>query len=189
MPEQEHETDSIQIWLVTGTPGAGKSTVSDLLAKSWPRAAHVEGDVLQTFIVAGGVRPGHEPRKEAAAQTRLNVVNQALLAKSFADAGFYVVLDFVVTTQEKLDIIRQTIAPHPLHLLVLDPGPEEVLRRDAGRENKHVAAFYLDHIDKIRAGIGGVGLWWTDNGSSPEQIVFSARSHAAKACLPPVLGS
>jgi adenylylsulfate kinase-like enzyme len=189
MSEQECGSDSIQIWLVTGTPGAGKSTIANLLARSWPRAACIEGDVLQGFIVAGGVPPGHEPRKEAVIQTKLAVVNQALLAKSYADAGFCAVLDFVVATRERLDIIRRVIGPHPLYLLVLDPGPEEVLRRDAGRENKHVAAFFLDHIDQLRANLSGVGLWWTDTESSPEQVVSGVRLNAAEACLPPVSGS
>jgi len=34
-------------------PGSGKSTVGRLLAKSFERAAYIEADVLQHFVVAG----------------------------------------------------------------------------------------------------------------------------------------
>ncbi len=65
------------IWLINGIPGAGKSTVSRLLAARFSRGVHIEGDVLQErFIVSGGVNPGGEPADEAQRQIELNVRNQ-----------------------------------------------------------------------------------------------------------------
>ena len=47
-----------EIWLITGIPGAGKSTVARLLAESFERAAYIEGDVLRGFVVSGGAWRG-----------------------------------------------------------------------------------------------------------------------------------
>ena len=79
--------------VVTGIPGAGKTTVARLLAQRFALAAHIEADQLQQMIVAGGLWPDEEPRDEAYRQLALRARNGALLAASFVGAGFTAVLD------------------------------------------------------------------------------------------------
>ena len=83
-------------FLVTGLPGSGKTTVSRALAQRFPRSVHIDGDVLSfDFVVRGLPDPfgDDEDRLEWDRQNALRAKHMCMLAKSFHDAGFVVVLD------------------------------------------------------------------------------------------------
>jgi hypothetical protein len=50
---------------------SGKSTVANLLAATFPKGVHLEGDVFRRFIVSGRHEMTPEPSEEALAQLRL----------------------------------------------------------------------------------------------------------------------
>ena len=52
---------SESIFIVSGIPGAGKTTVARQLSRSFERGVHIEADSLQLQIVSGGLWPNEEP--------------------------------------------------------------------------------------------------------------------------------
>jgi hypothetical protein len=145
--------------------------VSRMLAASFPRGAHVEGDWVGLMVVGGLVQPGEEPEDEGNRQMELTVRNQCLLARSFVEHGFVPVLDYVVVSRQRLGLYRELLSGLALHFVVLHPGKEVALRRDRDRPEKTVAAAFVDLEDVMVEELSGVGLWVESGGLSAEETV------------------
>ena len=99
------------VFIVAGIPGAGKTTVSRLLAERFDRGVHVESDLFQRMIVSGGLWVNEEPAEEAQRQLRLRGRNACLLADSFFEAGFTPVIDDVVIGSRLGEFTRRSPQP------------------------------------------------------------------------------
>lgn len=172
-------------WLLTGLPGAGKSTVSRLLTRTAPRTAHLEGDLLQSLVVSGLVWPHRAPAAEARRQFALAVRHQCLLARSFAAAGFVPVLDYSVWRRPVLARYRRALRALDLRLVVLNPGPDVARRRDRDRPGPDVAAPVAELQAVLEAELAGVGLWVDSRALSAEETVATILRERDRARLPP----
>lgn len=135
------------IFIISGIPGAGKTTVSGLLARRFDRGVHLESDLLQKVIVTGGLNPDEEPREEAHRQLRLRAKHVCLLADSFFENGFWPVIDDVVVGNRLYDFLND-LTSRPIYFVLLLPRLEVVEHRDTNRPEKHVFEIW-EHLDDV----------------------------------------
>lgn len=149
--------------LITGPPGAGKSTVSTLVAQALTRSALLNGDQVSRLVMSGHVWPLGEPACEASRQVQLCNQNLSALAANFAGHGFTPIIDWVVPDRGQLDFYRQALHPHPLLLVVLAPTSDVCRHRNTLRP-PHEQFEFEDHdslLTSMHNNFGELG-WWLD---------------------------
>jgi chloramphenicol 3-O-phosphotransferase len=175
--------DSPSIFLITGIPGAGKSTVSRALAQRFDRSAHIDIDmVFHHFTVTGKADPTRQDG-EAAAQATLAVRNAAAMARNYAEAGFTCVLDGAVVERAQVMACARAVYPHRLHLVVLAPPVQVSEERDAMRSGKTVAAFFRHLHPLLHEQLAELGLWLDTSQQTPGESVTTILSLQDKAML------
>lgn len=142
-------------------PGAGKSTVSRLLAARLPRAARIAADEMNAMILAGAVWPLGQPAEEAARQVELSYRNLAALTKNFTEAGFVTVIDCVIPDGPHLDLLLAHLSSDSSSLVVFAPSTAACTERNAGREANERFTFHgYDELDEaMRRDSGDRGYW------------------------------
>lgn len=177
--------------LITGTPGAGKTTVSQLVAERLPRAARVDGDVFGIMLVSGGANMLDEegrwnPGPEGQDQLRLRMINLCSVADNFAEAGFTPVADSVVETREELRFIAGRLRARPLMLVVLCPPLEVARHRNATRAvETRVDYDFAPLARNQRRELGDMG-WWLDSGEqTAEETADLIVAEAARRAVVP----
>ncbi|NED96253.1 phosphotransferase [Phytoactinopolyspora alkaliphila] len=172
--------------IITGAPGAGKSTVSVLVARALARSALLNGDGLNGLIVSGRVWALGKPADEAARQVRLCNENVCALATNFADSGFTPVIDWIIPDREQLDFYLTALSPRRVLVVVLAPSIDEARLRNTTRDPAEQFVFdgYEALMSSMHDGFGDAGWWFDTTDLTPEetaqQIVARAPTLAAR---------
>ena len=171
--------------IVSGMPGAGKTTVTALAAGLLPKAAQVKGDDVNQMIRSGRVWFMGKPKEEALRQDELCNRNMCSLAANFVDFGFTVLMDTVVADRAELDFMLALLSPRPVRLVTLAPGIEACESRNASRDPDEQFAFdgYRRLDTDMRRELGDVGWWFDTSTLTPietaEQLVLEAAERAS----------
>lgn len=131
------------IFIITGAPGSGKTSVARALLQHFPTGLHLPVNELRAFVVSGIAHPLPEWTGETSRQFRL--ARQATLqtARLYAREGFTVAIDDVISLQEAQALYEPRLARHELYKILLQPDLETALERSLSRENNSFGADVL----------------------------------------------
>jgi thymidylate kinase len=142
--------DKSPIFLITGTPGAGKTSVASALVKRFPLGLHIPLDDLRNWVVSGNAPPIPTWTNETTRQFRLARQAAVQIARYYASAGFAVAIDDVLFPSEAEATIISSLWPYPVHKILLKPDVEIALERNVTRTNKNFDTSILaDTIRKL----------------------------------------
>lgn len=130
--------------MITGPPGAGKSTVAELVADHFEAAVLLPADEFWHFIRRGKLEPW---LPEADEQNRVVVDVLGTVAAGYASGGYQVVVEGIVGPWF-LDRFLAVLRPAgiPVHYAVLRPAEAVAVARATGR----VGGADLTELDPIR---------------------------------------
>lgn len=116
-----------KLYILTGPPGVGKSTISNLLASSLEKSVLIEGDTIYNFFIGGRIKPWY---KDAPLDLFWN--NCIYLIKSYLENGYDVVFNYIINPSN-FKRLEKEFSNYEIVFKVLLTTEEEIITRDKNR--------------------------------------------------------
>jgi predicted kinase len=160
----------VALFVISGVPAAGKSTVARLLARRLDRAVYVPGDAIRAMVASGGADTAPGAGDAQLDQLLLRYQAALAIAHVYLEAGFDVIVEDVIIGQ----VLRRFLALVPvpeMHLVFLDPDTATLADRDRDRSKTAYGERWnvrqlrdVLHLETAR-----IGLWLDSTGLSAEE--------------------
>lgn len=164
--------------LLTGPPGAGKTTVARTLAGDYERAAHLESDSFFHSIASGYIEPW-KPESHEQNVTVMRII--ATAAASYAAAGYVTIVDGIISPRWFMAPLRDGLsaAGHNVAYAVLRPPLATCRSRLAGRASDELAGGHvLEQLWREFANLGPLERHAIDNShDTPGATAAELRHH------------
>ncbi len=127
--------------ILTGPPGAGKSTVGNILAYKFQRSVNFSLDDLRDFVKAGYVAPWNDTDEEG--QCVLATDISIDMIKRYLAKNFVVIIDHVF---DDADVTKYREYFDNVHAFLLLPTLDELHDRDAQRPPERQLGKRVDEV-------------------------------------------
>ena len=162
----------MSLFVISGVPAAGKTTVARLLAGRLDRAVCVPGDAIRAMVVTGRADMRPDAGQAELCQLLLRYQGALAVASVYLNAGFDVIVEDVIIGPVLRDFLALVPVPEA-HLVFLDPCATMVAERDRSRQKTGYGGHWSvgQLRDVLRLETARLGLWLDTTDLSAEQAV------------------
>ncbi len=125
-----------KIVLITGPPGAGKSTISNKLAESVSKGVAIDVDVIRAMVRAGYALPWLNTQ-ETKNQRDLATKNVCDIAENSINLGFDVFINDVLSNNKLIEDYKKALGKS-INFFLLLPSKETLMRRLKERKEEDI---------------------------------------------------
>lgn len=171
------------VLILTGAPGAGKTTVARILAGRSCRGVHLESDQFFHFIRAGYIAPWR-PESHEQNTTVMHIVSEA--AAAYARAGYFTIIDGIISPQWFLKPLSDSLraAGNPVAYAVLRAPLALCLSRTENRASGRLSdVAVVERLWHDFADLGPLEANVIDSGAATAQETATVLSERLQSSL------